>query len=37
MRPPHCAGGVEAGKSEATTAAASTFKEATEADTMDYP
>ena len=37
VRPPHCAGGVEAGGSEATTAAASTSKEAAEADTADWP
>ena len=36
MRPPHCAGGVEAGESEATAADASTSKEA-EADTTDCP
>ena len=37
MRPPHRAGGVEAGLSEATAAAASTSKEAAEADTTDWP
>ena len=37
MRPPHCAGGVEAGGSEATAAAASTAKEAAEADIVDWP
>ena len=37
MRPSHCAGGVEAGGLEATAAAASTSKEAAEADTSDYP
>ena len=36
MRPPHCAGGVEAGGSEAIAAAASTSKEAAEADTADW-
>ena len=37
MQPSHCAGGEEAGGSEATTAVASTFKEAVEADTADCP
>ena len=37
MRPSHCAGGVEAGGSEATAMAASTSKEAVEADTVDCP
>ena len=37
MRPPHCAARVEDGGSEATTAAASTSKEAAEAETVDYP
>ena len=37
MRPPHCAGGVEVGGSNATAAAASTSKEAVEADTADCP
>ena len=36
MRPIHCAGGVEAGGSEATAVAASTSKEVTEADTADW-
>ena len=35
MRPPHCAGD-EAGGSEATAAAASTSREATEADIADW-
>ena len=37
MPPPHYAGGVEASGSEATAAAASTSKEAAEADTADMP
>ena len=42
MRPSHCASGVEVGRSEAggseaTVAAASTSKEAAEADTVDCP
>ena len=37
MRPSHCAGGVEAGGSEATAAATSTSKEVAEADTADCP
>ena len=37
MRPSHCAGGVEAGGSEATAAAASTSKGAAEVDTVDFP
>ena len=36
MRPPHCAGGVEAGGSEATAAAVSTSKEGAEADTANW-
>ena len=36
MRPPHCAGGVDVSGSEATAAAASTFKEATEVDTANW-
>ena len=41
MRPPHCAGGVEAGGSKAggskaTAMATSTSKEAAEADTADW-
>ena len=35
MRPPHCSGGVEVGGSKATAVAASTSKEAAEADTAD--
>ena len=37
MRPPHCVGGIEAGGLEATAVAASTSKEAAEADTVDCP
>ena len=37
MRPSHCVGGVDAGGSEATAAATSTFKEVAEADTVDCP
>ena len=37
VRPSHCVGGVEAGGSESTTAAASTSKEAAEADKEDCP
>ena len=37
VRPPHCAGGVEAGGLEAIVAATSTSKEAAEADTTDCP
>ena len=36
MRPPHSSGGVDAGESEATAAAASTSNEAAEYDTMDW-
>ena len=36
MRPPHSGGGVDAGESEATMAAASTYNEAAEADTTDW-
>ena len=35
MQPPHCAGGVEVGGSEAIVAVTSTSKEAAEADTVD--
>ena len=35
MRPPHSRGGVDAGGSEATAAAASISKEAEETDTAD--
>ena len=35
MRPPHSRGGVDAGRSEATAAAASISKEAVAADTVD--
>ena len=35
MRPPHSAGGVDAGGSEAVAAAASTSNEAIEADTAN--
>ena len=37
MRPPHSAGGVESSGSVAAAVAASTFKEADEADTTDCP
>ena len=36
MRPPHSRGGVDAGGSEAATAASSISKEATEMDTVDW-
>ena len=36
MQPPHCAGGVEVGGSEATAAAASISKEAAEADIANW-